>query len=299
VGAQSEVPRSTETDGSLYIIKQRAGYGSHGNTIVAGKKNALQRAKSVCSDDFGRPHPEVVLVQKMVDPPLLLRGDRKFSLRVYVVLFSNGGDEPPDVYISDQGLVKLAAASLEDLPNDDALLRRMHMTNSGRESGMQQKTLDYLRQELSLPSTGVPLSSWDDLWDGIVDATRTILRTYHRHALSLSRGDPELSSCRQTLAALGLPKILGLDFVVGGASSCLQSWLVEVNRFPGLEPRDEAQDAAVKQRVVRDAWSVAVSRAGENLADKMCLQWLHSDLEAFSNHLPHTSSLKKIDIRDT
>ena len=38
-------------------------------------------------------------------------------------------------------------------------------------------------------------------------------------------------------------------------------WLVEVNRFPGLEPRDE-DDRKIKYRVVRDAWKKASERMG-------------------------------------
>ena len=38
-------------------------------------------------------------------------------------------------------------------------------------------------------------------------------------------------------------------------------WLVEVNRFPGLEPRDK-DDRKIKCRVVRDAWKKASERMG-------------------------------------
>ena len=38
-----------------------------------------------------------------------------------------------------------------------------------------------------------------------------------------------------------------------------QPWLVEVNRFPGLEPRDE-DDRKIKYKVVRDAWKKASER---------------------------------------
>ena len=36
-------------------------------------------------------------------------------------------------------------------------------------------------------------------------------------------------------------------------------WLVEVNRFPGLEPRDE-DDRKIKYAIVRDAWKKAFER---------------------------------------
>jgi hypothetical protein len=68
----------------------------------------------------------------------------------------------------------------------------------------------------------------------------------------------------------GIPKILGLDFVVReeeenndtdhqGQRRTTTPWLVEVNRFPGLEPRDE-DDRKIKYKVVRDAWKKAWER---------------------------------------
>ena len=36
-------------------------------------------------------------------------------------------------------------------------------------------------------------------------------------------------------------------------------WLVEVNRFPGLEPRDE-DDRKIKYKIVQDAWKKASER---------------------------------------
>jgi hypothetical protein len=38
-------------------------------------------------------------------------------------------------------------------------------------------------------------------------------------------------------------------------------WLLEVNRFPGLEPRS-MMDAAVKANVIYDAWLAATERVG-------------------------------------
>jgi hypothetical protein len=40
-------------------------------------------------------------------------------------------------------------------------------------------------------------------------------------------------------------------------------WLLEVNRFPGLEPRS-SMDAAVKQTVIYDAWLAAADRVQLN-----------------------------------
>ena len=49
---------------------------------------------------------------------------------------------------------------------------------------------------------------------------------------------------------------MGFDFVVDASRI---PWLVEVNRFPGLEPRD-ASDRNVKNRVLLDAWEAAAER---------------------------------------
>ena len=40
--------------------------------------------------------------------------------------------------------------------------------------------------------------------------------------------------------------------------------LIEVNRFPGLEPRGSS-DEAVKRKVVREAWDLACQKAADNV----------------------------------
>jgi hypothetical protein len=61
----------------------------------------------------------------------------------------------------------------------------------------------------------------------------------------------------ENIQRLSIPKILGLDFLV---SSSAKPWLLEINRFPGLEPRDSS-DIRVKSKVVYDAWTKASERA--------------------------------------
>ena len=94
----------------------------------------------------------------------------------------------------------------------------------------------------------------------------------------------------QMLVELGLPKILGLDFVVDASR---KPWLVEVNRFPGLEPRDTHQDAVVKTRIVCDAWRLARDRVYNQDARSLLFDWMEEDFERFSGD-PKTSSLKMI-----
>jgi hypothetical protein len=70
---------------------------------------------------------------------------------------------------------------------------------------------------------------------------------------------------------LGIPKILGLDFVVEDNCGTRppKAWLVEVNRFPGMEPRDE-MDSIVKTQVVLDAWRKATERVDSRECASLC-----------------------------
>ena len=209
----------------LWISKLKAGYGSHGNQILSNVE-VLSKSES---------HGKEYLIQRMVEPLLLLNG-RKFSLRIYVVYFS-----PDEVYISSQGLVKLASIPLSDTKVNDS---RMHMTNSGREMNMVQYDLNYLRTEFE--NASLP---FDQLWHLLKSAVDEVFQRFEK-----VRSSQELTTKWNTRREeIGIPKILGFDFVVDDES---KPWLVEVNRFPGLEPRDES-DLAVKHGVVYDAWKCA------------------------------------------
>lgn len=209
-----------------WILKSRAGYGSHGNQILTGNE-----IKSYTES------MEPCLCQQLVDPPLLLDG-RKFSMRVYVYYFTDGC-----VYLSDLGLVKLASEVYRDGVDDD----RIHMTNSGREETMLQYDFAYLRVKFQEAGW-----SYDDFWVDIGAAVKTTMSCYNNYC------DTQKSAYRPELARQGLPKILGFDFMV---TESLQPMLLEVNRFPGLEPRGDG-DELVKQTVVREAWVCASERMG-------------------------------------
>jgi hypothetical protein len=218
-------------DDGLWICKQRAGYGSHGNQIVT-----IKQALSLIT-------PEECLLQQMVDPPLLLEG-RKFSLRIYVVSFGDTGQ-----FVSTHGLVKLASVLFAE-GDDDANDERVHMTNSGRETQMMQQDLQYLQRQFQ--QSGF---SYETLWKDLRQAIGTVMKVYNdEKATGLQDG----ADWDEKLSRLGIPKIMGFDFVVDGAC---QPWLLEVNRFPGLEPRDDG-DRQVKHQVVRDAWMCAAERLG-------------------------------------
>jgi hypothetical protein len=214
---------------SLYFVKERSGYGSHGNRILSGSQVDAGFQDIMRSNDGTEK-----LLQTMVHPPLLLHG-RKFSLRIYVIFFSTS-----EVYLSSSGLVKLASSAIQ---SDDSLDPRVHVTNSGSGLDMEQYDLDYLRSYLQ--TIGIP---FDIFWGKLECAIKVVVDSYQ-----YERGIVEWESCRESL---GIPKILGFDFVV---DQYVQPWLVEVNRFPGLEPRDDS-DRAVKTQVVHDAWACASRR---------------------------------------
>ncbi|VEU40532.1 unnamed protein product [Pseudo-nitzschia multistriata] len=282
----------------LWISKSRAGYGSHGNRILtfAEANEEVENALLVREHNQAGNEPpakdridrveraEPYLLQRMVEPLLLLSG-YKFSLRIYVVYFSSS-----EAYISSEGLVKLASTplvvSVSGEENETgghtgeptAVLGRdvrtdpsMHMTNSGREAAMRQEDLGCLWRALdgednsSSGSSGAfeKGRSSTELWENIRRVAADTLMV--RYPKRISGLDGELDSgvlerkerWRGRREELGIPKILGLDFVV--EAHRLQPWLVEVNRFPGLEPRDDA-DRKIKYRVVRDAWKRASER---------------------------------------
>ena len=288
----------------LWISKSRAGYGSHGNRILTlaeakeevrapdGDKTNDNRRKGLLPKNPHKDDPELepYLLQRMVDPLLLLRG-YKFSLRIYVVYFSS-----KEAYISSEGLVKLASTPLfldekNDVPSnkeetmagsDSRRDPSRHMTNSGRETVMQQEDLNYLWRELDNTKKNNSIMDSDDstfdydrssseLWESICHVAANTLLVRYLERISSLDGDLDSAFREQKQAwrdrreELGIPKILGLDFVVEEADR-FKPWLVEVNRFPGLEPRDEA-DRKIKYRVVRDAWKKASERLKMQLLD--------------------------------
>ncbi|KAL7538459.1 hypothetical protein ACHAWF_006101 [Thalassiosira exigua] len=70
-----------QTDKKEWILKERSGYGGHGNTVASAEEVMLACGLDALADS--------VLCQRIVDPPMLLDGC-KFSLRVYVISFPRG-----------------------------------------------------------------------------------------------------------------------------------------------------------------------------------------------------------------
>lgn len=258
------------TSDQKWIAKARAGYGSHGNQIMT-LQEAMKKADTatVQNDEF--------LLQELIDPTLLIDG-RKFSLRLYVIYFT-----PEDFYLSNQGLVKLAAieAAQDVSSQSDDSARRAFMTNSGREQYMEQHDLTFLQHESNLFDSEPAYASF---WYRIEESIKQVMKSYRDYRFQVEEcAEPESFETRRQ--ELGIPKILGLDYLI---DTDFRPWLLEVNRFPGLEPRDDS-DRSVKHQVVRDAWLCAQKRlvnAGTNSPHP--LQYLLDHLPYVSEECPYS-----------
>lgn len=216
-----------ETHSVLCILKKRAGYGSHGNSIV----HADLEAAVQCTNTLKAEGGEQILLQEMIQQPLLI-WDRKFSIRVFVVRV---GIHCSYLYL--EGLVKLAWTKW----SSNTTSMSQQMTNSGRSDRMDQLALSSLHEQLGE-------LRYSHIWSGITRAARCTLTCFDEASSRLSIdgssvSSEDLAAHRDWVHEIGLPKILGLDFLVDVENNV---WLLEVNRFPGLEPRDSA-DAQVKK----------------------------------------------------
>lgn len=231
-----------------WILKERSGYGSHGNSIAS--------ADEVTSMYGMSKFTEPILCQRIVEPPMLLDG-RKFSLRIYVVYFplggqhgSTNGENNEEVYISTEGLAKFASASFSDNGLSTGTLDDQYLTNSGRVKDgkvSQQSDLHQLRHDFERSE-----HDYDGMWESIEESVRIVMKAFAQ--LQRDGADP------RSYAPLGsIPKILGYDFILDASA---KPFLLEVNRFPGLEPRSSTMDADVKRAVVYDAWVAAADRIG-------------------------------------
>jgi tetratricopeptide (TPR) repeat protein len=285
------------TNARLYILKERSGYGSHGNRILSASEAAgfgpWREDDTTSETVVPSSSQEEKLLQQMVDYPLLLHG-RKFSLRIYVIYFS-----PTEVYLSSDGLVKLASVRMDNQQQQEEEEEsssssssssgmkdpRRHMTNSGRDVAMEQHSLSYLQAYLE-DHQGE--SSYSVFWNKIAGVVEDVFDCYKIERTGLLLPNTEQWDCRRE--GLGIPKILGFDFVVSddGNNNTIQPWLVEINRFPGMEPRDES-DRMVKYQVVHDAWMCAGERV---LSDdkNMNMKMKNHPLDSLLQPLVTTSS---------
>ena len=241
----------TSKDQKKWILKERSGYGSNGNRIVS--------ANEVQSLFDTNKLTEPILCQSIVDPPLLLNG-LKFSLRVYAVYFPRAQDDKyAEVYISHQGLSKYAAeqydiVSTKSNTNDD-----QYMTNSGRGDGRSSKQTNLQVLKGEFQKNGL---DYGQMWNDIEHSVQQVMQGY------LNNYQHADSSCSK-IGLLNIPKILGFDFILDSSS---KPFLLEINRYPGLEARG-TEDKDVKQAIVYEAWSKACDRIDKG---KDCIQNLCS-----------------------
>ncbi len=270
----SKVDELTCNDSELWISKSRAGYGSHGNQILT-----LEDANKQLNKDSIQTEP--YLLQRMVDPLMLLDG-YKFSLRIYVVFFSS-----KEAYISSKGLVKLASMPLSSDEQKGSITdTKMHMTNSGRETVMRQEDLEYLWKEFNVAAEK------EDLWNAICKVASDTLLVRYPERQEFLDGNEQKQEWKDRREGFGIPKILGLDFVIQDSVNRKRPWLVEVNRFPGLEPRDE-DDRKIKYKIVRDAWKLATERRMKTDEDDV-LDFDVSIFDSLGNDTEEESSLEQL-----
>lgn len=268
-------------DDNKWMLKDRSGYGSHGNQIVS----AARVLKYTPSDG-------PILCQRIINPPMLLCG-RKFTIRIYVVYFPKGNNLKAEVYLSSAGLVKFASAEI----NGNGSLEDKYMTNSGRGDGRRamQYDLEYLKRDLEESDP----FGYSILWNKIENIVRRVMSRYTALRWEQSVIDKRdmiyrdisfdipINHDSPTLNCI--PKILGFDFMMDEHQ---MPWLLEVNRFPGLEPRS-LRDADVKATVVHDAWLAAADRVGIELERTVMDEMCPIDYKSYSLvKLDTTSSVK-------
>lgn len=245
---------NTDDKGELaWVLKDRAGYGSHGNKIAT----ATEVLSMFDSCKNSNEEEESKLCQRIVHPPMLLNG-RKFSLRVYVVYFPEGAVLTPGgkqqaqsvaFYVSKEGLVKFAAEVYSNDASNN--IDNQYMTNSGRGDGRSSTQEDFHYLRIQFDENNV---DYEQMWSKIRSSIQLVM---NRYTSKQYFNDGEICAS-YNVSNFGLPKILGFDFMLDDTAN---PWLLEVNRFPGLDPRTDS-DSRVKHSVQYDAWIAATERIG-------------------------------------
>ncbi|KAL3806077.1 LOW QUALITY PROTEIN: hypothetical protein ACHAXA_008525 [Cyclostephanos tholiformis] len=235
-----------------WMLKERSGYGSNGNSIVSADELVSMYDSGGLVD--------AILCQRIVESPMLMKG-HKITLRIYVIYFpgDRNGEELKDseVYISTEGLVKYASAPFVGVsanPNA-ADLNDQYMTNSGRGDGRSapQHSLHQLRQ--AFQKNGM---DYQMMWEGIEESVQVVMEKYAQFqrdvSLDHSCGRSFIRNAYSPIRSI--PKIMGFDYIL---DSSAKPFLLEINRFPGLEPRS-SMDLDVKHAIIYDAWIAASDR---------------------------------------
>jgi tetratricopeptide (TPR) repeat protein len=229
--------RLSDMKSDHWVWKERSGYGSHGNSILTTEE-VIQKAVRL---------DRSVLCQKLIDPSILCQG-RKFSIRIYVVYFAPSTSSiDGNIYLLKTGLMKLASEEYSEHSTNLPSNENIFMTNSGRleSDGMTQYDLDYLQNYID---DTFGCGSFDRVWENIRNSVKEVMRAYNTRFTPLS----------SPIFVSNIPKILGLDYII---DVDLNPFLMEVNRFPGMEPRGES-DVKVKQQVLLSAWKLASFKTG-------------------------------------
>ncbi len=237
-----------------WVLKERSGYGSHGNSIAS--------TDEVVSRYDAGELAEAILCQRIIDPPMLMSG-RKFTLRIYVIHFPGGrnvgASKDSEVYISSEGLVKFASAPfVGDAANPNAAdLDDQYMTNSGRGDGRSTSQHSLHQLQRAFLENGM---DYQIMWESIEESVQVVMKKYaqlqHDDSPDHSSGHSFIRNPYSPLCSI--PKILGFDYIL---NSSAKPFLLEINRFPGLEPRS-SMDSDVKHTIIYDAWVTASDRMG-------------------------------------
>eukprot|EP00592_Proboscia_alata_P013760 CAMPEP_0194386294 /NCGR_PEP_ID=MMETSP0174-20130528/85469_1 /TAXON_ID=216777 /ORGANISM="Proboscia alata, Strain PI-D3" /LENGTH=204 /DNA_ID=CAMNT_0039175309 /DNA_START=31 /DNA_END=642 /DNA_ORIENTATION=- len=188
----------------------------------------------------------------------------------------------------------------------------VHVTNSAQQCHEDKDDLQgnffFLRNELS--SRGY---NYDEIWDNIRSIVGDVILASPVNFVNgnVSNWRPDVweklpsSTPIMTQHYLHMPKILGFDFLlkdvevkVGNAGlenkdivtekRLCRPYLIEVNRFPGLEPRNDfysSVEAIVKRAVVEDSWIIASKQIGLDCGDVLGItEQTEQSLEQSSIH---------------
>ena len=231
---------SCSLEATYWMLKQRAGYGSHGNQIVSTKAVIPTTLSASLKYD------DKMLCQKLIEP-ILCKDGRKFSLRVYVIYFPSDIKTNSSAYLSSIGLMKLALTKVTDGAKED--VRNIFMTNSGLASTVEseaeiQYDFEYLKHYVN-ESFGP--GSFERIWNAVEASVVRVMTSYlELRSISSLQDEPKTIMFK-------VPKILGFDYII---DTSFNPWLLEVNRFPGLEARGES-DRRVKALLLQEVWKLA------------------------------------------
>lgn len=178
-------------------------------------------------------------------PPLLLN-NRKFDLRIYVLVTSC---DPLRVYIFKEGMVRFCTSEYHAPKSSNLGEAYSHLTNFSLNK--KNEAFDFAENKKKLTTVFAELQSKGVDVDGVQRGIDRIVR------LTLTAAQPCLSSSYR----IGVPsndgksrcfEILGFDILIDEKA---RPWLLEVNCMPSLASYSEF-DADLKTRVVTDTLKI-------------------------------------------